>query len=131
MTSETLTTNDGRGQGNAVSYPAEGTTVTISFGSTVSGSIGYGVNPNSPSGCGGLDSAISSAESDRDAKIADNKPKVEYYTGVTAALRDLRDELETQAWSFMQGVGHINEKKRKDEERAVQLEDIDWTEFED
>lgn len=127
----TLTTNDGRGQGNAVSYPAEGTTVTISFGSTVSGSIGYGVNPNNPSGCGGLDSAISSAESDRDAKIADNKPKVEYYTGVTAALRDLRDELETQAWSFMQGVGHINEKKRKDEERAVQLEDIDWTEFED
>ena len=54
----TLTTNDGRGQGNVVSYPAEGTTVTISFGSTVSGSIGYGVNPNSPSGCGGLDSVF-------------------------------------------------------------------------
>ncbi len=126
----TLTTNDGDGPSD-VEYVAEGTTVTISFGSTVSGSIGYGVNPNNPSGCGGLDSAISSAESDRDAKIAVNKPKVEYYTGVTAALRDLRDELETQAWSFMQGVGHINEKKRKDTERAVQLENLDWTEFED
>ena len=66
----TLTTNDGRGMGNAVSYPEEGTTVTIGFGSTISDSIGYGVNPNNPSGCGGLDSAISSAESDRDAKIA-------------------------------------------------------------
>jgi hypothetical protein len=126
----TLTTNDGDGPSD-VEYVAEGTTVNISFGSTVSGSIGYGVNPNNPSGCGGLDSAISSAESDRDAKIAVNKPKVEYYTGVTAALRDLRDELETQAWSFMQGVGHINEKKRKDTERAVQLENLDWTEFED
>ena len=127
----TLTTNDGGQQNQQVTYPAEGTTVNISFGSTVSGSIGYGVNPNNPSGCGGLDSAISSAESDRDAKIAVNKPKVEYYTGVTAALRDLRDELETQAWSFMQGVGHINEKKKKDTERAVQLENLDWTEFED
>ena len=127
----TLTTNDGGKQNQQVTYPAEGTTVNISFGSTVSGSIGYGVNPNNPSGCGGLDSAISSAESDRDAKIAVNKPKVEYYTGVTAALRDLRDELETQAWSFMQGVGHINEKKKKDTERAVQLENLDWTEFED
>ena len=127
----TLTTNNGGQQNQQVTYPAEGTTVNISFGSTVSGSIGYGVNPNNPSGCGGLDSAISSAESDRDAKIAVNKPKVEYYTGVTAALRDLRDELETQAWSFMQGVGHINEKKRKDTERAVQLENLDWTEFED
>ena len=127
----TLTTNNGGQQNQQVTYPAEGTTVNISFGSTVSGSIGYGVNPNNPSGCGGLDSAISSAESDRDAKIAVNKPKVEYYTGVTAALRDLRDELETQAWSFMQGVGHINEKKKKDTERAVQLENLDWTEFED
>ena len=127
----TLTTNNGGQQNQQVTYPAEGTTVNISFGSTVSGSIGYGVNPNNPSGCGGLDSAISSAESDRDAKIAVNKPKVEYYTGVTAALRDLRDELETQAWSFMQGVGQINEKKKKDTERAVQLENLDWTEFED
>ena len=126
----TLTLDDGDGTGDTT-YAEEGETITIGFGSTTGNTIGYGVNPNNPSGCGGLDSAISSAESDRDAKIADNKPKVEYYTGVTAALRDLRDELETQAWSFMQGVGHINEKKRKDEERAVQLEDIDWTEFED
>jgi len=125
----TLTLDDGDGTGDTT-YAEEGETITIGFGSTTGNTIGYGVNPNNPSGCGALDSAISSAESDRDAIIAVNKPKVEYYVGITAALRDLRDELETQAWSFMQGVGHINEKKRKDTERAVQLENIDWTEFE-
>jgi len=117
----------------SINYATEGQRVTVNSGSgsTASSKIGTtGVSPLSPSNCAELDAAIASAESNRDAIISANTPKINYYCGVTQSLRDLRDEKQTQAWSFLQGIGSLNAKKAEDTARAEQMENIDWSEFE-
>jgi hypothetical protein len=117
-----------------INYATEGQRVSISVGTTTPQSkIGTtSVSPTNPggSGCGALDSAISTAESQMNSKIAENTPKVNHNLGGTQALRNLRDEEETQAWGYLQGIAYINDKKKKLNNSATAISDFNWSTIE-
>jgi len=110
------------------SYAPEGTTVTISVGSSIPQSkIGTtSVSPLSPTNCATLDSNISSAESNMNAKISANVPKINYYINGCSALRRLRDEEETTAWSYLQGIAFIQDRQKKLNADADEIDNFNW-----
>ena len=120
------TRNTGGGGSGTEVYCAEGT--QISYASTA-GSIGYKTVPPAgsvPGDCGDYDQAIVDAESQMNSRIASDIPKVQHYIAGAAALREIRNDDETQAWSMLQGIGYINEDRKNLKLRADQLDDFDW-----
>jgi len=114
------------GSGGQEVYVSEGT--TVSFAST-SGSIGYKQVPPAgsvPGDCGTYDTAISTAESTMNELINTEVPKINHYIGGASALREIRNDDETQAWSMLQGIGYINEDRKNLALRADQVDDFDW-----
>lgn len=116
-------------------YAPEGTTVTVSSGSTVPPQygIGYtGTSSNNPtfSGCGSRDSAISSAEASRDATISKNQATVEQTLAASASLRKLRDNLEGQAFVFLQGRAAADAEIVRLTNSIADLEAIDLSQYE-
>ena len=93
------------------------------------GSIGYKTVPPAgsvPGDCGDYDQAIVDAEAQMNSRIASDIPKVQHYIAGAAALREIRNDDETQAWSMLQGIGYINEDRKNLKLRADQLDDFDW-----
>jgi hypothetical protein len=111
------------------SYAPEGTIVTVGFGSTTPFGIGYtgasSINPSAGT-CTPLDTAITTAETSRDAIIAKNTPKIDILIASSSALRSIRDKMEGQAFAVLQGrvYGDIEINKLKSELAALRAVDL-------
>ena len=118
------------GDGEVVTTSASlGQRVIVSVGSTTGAAIGYTGTPPSgtiPSDCGTYDSAITTAESEMNAIIAQNTPLINYYISGAVTLRQLRDTDEGQAWGYLQAIGYANAKGRTQLAQAESLEDFNW-----
>ena len=116
-------------EGNCTtSYAPEGTTVSIAIGSTVpQAQLGTtSVSPLSPSNCATLDANIASAESAMNAAISANVPKINHYVGGAESVRSLRDEEETTAWSYLQGIAYLQDKQKSLNSKADQIDNFNW-----
>ena len=58
--------------------------------------------------------------------IGKNVPKINHYINGAVALRDLRNEDETRAWGYLQAIGYVNSRKKKQRENAENIEDFNW-----
>jgi hypothetical protein len=58
--------------------------------------------------------------------IAESTPKINHYINAAKTLRSLRNEDETQAWSFLQGMGYVKEKQKTLKADADALDDFNW-----
>ena len=128
--------SDGQNRGPAV-YVAEGFTVVVSSGGTELPGL-PSMTPIAPptpnpsnSECNNLDSAITSAESDMNSTISTNTPKVDYLLKGSTTLRNLRAEDQTQAWSYLQGIGYQNQKSKENSLNADEIGDFNWSELDD
>lgn len=116
-------------------YANEGETVTISLGSTIPQQYSTGYSATSPTnpgltGCSALDSAITAAESSRDAIIARNVPVINSTLAAASALRILRDKLEGQAFVFLQGRAAADAEIVRLTNAIANLESLDLSQFE-
>ena len=57
---------------------------------------------------------------------AESTPKINHYINAAKTLRNLRNEDETQAWSFLQGMGYVKEKQKTLKADADALDDFNW-----
>ncbi len=111
------------------SYAQEGDTVTVGFGLTTPFGIGYAnissINPSAGT-CTPLDNAITAAETSRDIIIARNTPKIDSLVASASALRSIRDNMEGQAFSILQGrvFGDVEINKLKTELAALRAVDL-------
>ena len=128
--------SDGETRGPAV-YVPEGFTITLSVGGTMtSGEVSMtSIAPPSPnpsnSECNNLTSAITAAESDMNSTISTNTPKIDYLLKGSKTLRNLRAEDQTQAWSYLQGIGYQNQKSKDNNSNADEIGDFNWSELDD
>ena len=128
--------SDGETRGPAV-YVPEGFTVTLSVGGTMtSGEVSMtSIAPPSPnpsnSECNNLTSAITAAESDMNSTISTNTPKIDYLLKGSKTLRNLRAEDQTEAWSYLQGIGYQNSKSKENNSNADEIGDFNWDELDD
>jgi hypothetical protein len=110
------------------SYAQEGDTV-VSFGDTTPFGIGYAnissINPSAGT-CNPLNTAITAAETSRDAIIARNTPKIDSLIASASALRSIRDNMEGHAFSILQGrvYGDVEINKLKTELAALRAVDL-------
>lgn len=116
-------------------YAPEGSTVTISVGSTIPPKygIGYtGTSSNNPtfSGCSALDDAIAAAETNRNAIVAKNQPIIDSTLSSASGLRKLRDKLEGTAFVFLQGRAAADAEIVRLTNSVANLESIDLSKFE-
>lgn len=109
-------------------YAPEGTTVSIAIGSTIpQAQLGTtAVSPLNPGNCATLDANIAAAEAAMNAKISANVPKINYYIGGCEAVRKLRDEEETTAWSYLQGIAFMQDKQKNLNQSADQIDNFNW-----
>ena len=128
--------SDGETRGPAV-YVPEGFTVTISVGGTMLSGL-RSMTPTPPptpnpsnSECNNLDAAITAAESDMNSTISTNTPKIDYLLKGSKTLRDLRSEDQTEAWSYLQGIGYQNSKTKENSLNADEIADFNWDELDD
>lgn len=124
-----LTVNDG--EDSDTFYAPIGETAIVGSANTAGASVSItytSISPTNPSlnGCGSLDTAITNAEAALQVVIDKNVPIIENYIQGAKALRRLRNEEETTAWSFQQGIGFINNKKSTLDNEANELESLDW-----
>ena len=128
--------SDGQTRGPAV-YVAEGFTVVVSTGGTeLSGLRSMTpIPPPTPnpsnSECNNLTSAITAAESDMNSTISTNTPKIDYLLKGSKTLRNLRAEDQTEAWSYLQGIGYQNSKSKENNSNADEIGDFNWDELDD
>jgi hypothetical protein len=111
------------------SYAQEGDTVIVGSGLTSPFGIGYvGVSSINPSAgvCNPLDTAITNVETSRDTIIARNTPKIDSLIASASALRSIRDKMEGQAFSVLQGrvYGDVEVNKLKTELAALRAVDL-------
>ena len=121
-------------------YADEGYTVSVgssvgvgSTGPASSVSIAYtGTSTINPSvgSCNILDSAISSAESTRDSIISTNQPKIDDVINSSAILRTLRNRLEAEAFSLLQGKVYSEVESNRINQDIRTLQSLDFTPFE-
>lgn len=130
--------SNGQTRGPAV-YVDEGFTVVISAGVGTTALPGLrsmtsipppGSNPGS-NACDNLDDAIDAAESDMNSTISKNTPKIDYLLKGSKTLRNLRSEDQTEAWSYLQGIGYQNKKSSDNNSNADEVEDFNWSELDD
>jgi len=111
------------------SYAQEGDVVTVGFGDTTPFGIDYAnvssINPSAGT-CNPLNTAITTAETSRDAIIARNTPKIDSLIASASALRSIRDKMEGQAFAVLQGrvYGDVEINKLKTELAALQATDL-------
>jgi len=111
------------------SYAQEGDTVTVGFGLTTPFGIGYAsvssINPSAGT-CSPLNTAITTAETSRDAIINRNTPKIDTLIASASALRSIRDKMEGQAFAVLQGrvYGDVEINKLKTELAALRAVDL-------
>jgi hypothetical protein len=111
------------------SYAPEGSTVTVGFGLTTPVGIGTtsvsSINPSAGT-CNPLNTAITTAETSRDAIIARNTPKIDSLIASSSALRSIRDKMEGQAFAVLQGrvYGDVEINKLKTELAALRAVDL-------
>ena len=87
-------------------------------------------NPSN-SECNNLDAAITAAESDMNSTINTNVPKVDYLLKGSTTIRNLRAEDQTEAWSYLQGIGYQNQKSKENSLNADEIGDFNWKELDD
>jgi hypothetical protein len=110
-------------------YAQEGDTVNVGIGFTSPFGIDYAnvssINPNAGV-CNPLDTAITNAETNRDAIIARNTPKIDSLISSASALRSIRDKMEGQAFSILQGrvYGDVEVNNLKAELAALRSKDL-------
>jgi hypothetical protein len=119
----------------ASTYAPEGTSISVSAGSTLPPPVGYGytaTSQNNPtfSGCSALDAAITTAEANRDAIIAKNQPIIDATLSAASGLRKLRDKLEGNAFMFLQGRAAADAEIVRLTNSINELEILDLTKFE-
>ena len=132
-----LYTNSYTGGGSFISstsaYAVEGTTVAIGYGNTSLYTIGYSnvssINP-SAGVCNPLDTAITTAEANRDTIIANNLPKIDYLINASNPLREMRNTMETRAFAMLQGRVYANVEVNKLKQNLSILKSTDYTPFE-
>tara|TARA_B100001250_G_scaffold292451_1_gene254064 strand:- start:2241 stop:3875 length:1635 start_codon:yes stop_codon:yes gene_type:complete len=113
-------------------YASLGHQIIIAIGGTANTTMGYENTPPSgsiPGDCGTYDTAIATATDEMLDQIALSTPKINHYINGAASLREIRNEDETQAWGYMQGIGYMNEKRSDLEKRANSVEDFNWKEI--
>ena len=113
-------------------YAAEGHQIITAIGGTANTTMGYENTPPSgaiPGDCGTYDTAIATAEEEMTNQIALSTPKINHYIAGAASLREIRNEDETQAWGYMQGIGYLNQKRSDLETRANAVSDFNWKEI--
>jgi hypothetical protein len=119
----------GSSTSSSSTYAQEGDTVAIGFGLISPFGFDYAnVSENNPtfSGCSALQTAIDNAETNRDAIISRNIPKIDSLIASASALRSIRDKMEGQAFSVLQGrvYGDVEINKLKTELAALQATDL-------
>ena len=119
----------GSSTSSSSTYAQEGDTVAIGFGLISPFGFDYAnVSENNPtfSGCSALQTAIDNAETNRDAIIYRNIPKIDSLIASASALRSIRDKMEGQAFSVLQGrvYGDVEINKLKTELAALQATDL-------
>jgi hypothetical protein len=133
LTKTTATTNPGTGfttYSTSTTYPAKGTQVTIG-GTQSTASIGYAnVGPNTPGNCSSFNSSISSAESNLNAVISENKPKAQGILAQSATLRKRREKLELFAWSLLQSAAKTREEIEELRAQISSLKNTDFSKYE-
>ena len=130
-------TNSYTGGGSFISstsaYAVEGTTVAIGYGNTSLYTIGYSnvssINP-SAGVCNPLNTAITTAEANRDTIIANNLPKIDYLINASNPLREMRNTMETRAFAMLQGRVYANVEVNKLKQNLSILRSTDYTPFE-
>jgi hypothetical protein len=111
------------------SYAQEGDTVTVGFGLTTPFGIDYAnvssINPSAGT-CNPLNTTITTAETNRDAIITRNTPKIDSLIASASALRSIRDKMEGQAFAVLQGrvYGDVEINKLKTELAALRATDL-------
>ena len=117
------------------SYAKEGDTVIVGFGNTIP--FGEGTTSTKPpnaasdADCTNIyDAAITNAEASRDAIIAKNTPKIDSLISAASALRSIRDKMEGQAFSILQGRVHGDVEINKLKKELVDLQATDLKQFE-
>tara|TARA_B100001939_G_scaffold347836_1_gene370857 strand:- start:2726 stop:4363 length:1638 start_codon:yes stop_codon:yes gene_type:complete len=136
------TEDDGQGGVATQYYATEGTTVIVN-GSYASGTIdpelettntynmtvgfsnvpGFGQSVPSEAA---INQTIANKEQELADLIAESTPKINHYINAAKTLRSLRNEDETQAWSFLQGMGYVKEKQKTLKADADALDDFNW-----
>ena len=116
----------------APTYAKEGDTVS-SFGLISFFGIGtVNVSENNPtfSGCSALQNAITAAETNRDAIIARNLPKIDALITASNPLREMRNTMESRAFAMLQGriYGEVEVNKLK--QNLSILKSTDYAPFE-
>ena len=114
-------------------YAQEGDVVTVGSGSTTPIGIGtVNVSSNNPtfSGCSALQTAIDNAETNRDAIIARNTPKIDSLIASASALRSIRDRMEGQIFSIWQGRVYCDVEINKLKKELATLRATDLKQFE-
>ena len=114
-------------------YAQEGDVVTVGSGSTTPIGIGtVNVSSNNPtfSGCSALQTAIDNAETNRDAIIARNTPKIDSLIASASALRSIRDRMEGQIFSIWQGRVYCDVEINKLKKELSKLRATDLKQFE-
>ena len=121
--------------GQTSDYAPEGTTVTISTGSTVPQQygIGYtGSSSNNPSfsGCGAKDTAITNAESTRNSLLSSYQGGIDATLAASNSLRKIRDNLEGQAFILLQGRAACDAEIVRLTNKLASLQAIDFSPYE-
>ena len=113
-------------------YAAEGHQIVIAVGGTANSTMTYeNVPPGGsiPGDCGSYDAAITAAEEEMNNLIAQNTPIINHYISGADTLRQLRNTDETEAWGYLQAIGFLNAKGKRQLAQAEKIEDYNWTEF--
>jgi len=113
-------------------YAAEGHQIVIAVGGTANTTMAYENTPPAggiPGDCGSYDSAIATAEEEMNNTIAAAVPKINHYINGADSLRQLRNEDETEAWGYLQAIGFLNAKGKRQLSQAEAIEDFNWKEI--
>ena len=113
-------------------YASEGHQIVIAVGGTANTTMAYENTPpggSIPGDCGTYDAAIAAAEEEMNNTINAAVPKINHYIGGADSLRELRNEDETQAWGYLQAIGFLNAKGKRQLSQAEKIEDFNWKEI--
>lgn len=80
--------------------------------------------------CSNLTTLIAQAEASRNEIISRNAPKIQKLVSASSALRDLRDKLEGQAFSILQGRVYADVEVNKLKENLSALNATNFSPYE-
>jgi hypothetical protein len=128
----------GIGISTTFTYAQEGTTVTTGIGSIFRFGTGttsskppyFNGSPPSNSVCVSYSSTITAMEASRDAIIARNQPIIDSTINASKVLRGLRDKMESQAFSLLQGKSWAQTEINKAKNNLKILESTNFTPYE-